>query len=143
MAMTFPARSILSLDGVFLSEHSRSPLTVEFEKIENANRTVNGRLRVYEIANKHKLNVDWEWIPSKSQYTVDGYAGGVELNSLYLLGGVKTVEIWTDSEAAKSSLAPTVSFDGRINSFNYSIEKRNVGGIFFDYWNISMSVEEF
>lgn len=143
MAMMFPAKSILSIDGTFLSEHSRSPLSLEFDKIENANRTVSGRLRIYEIVNKHKLSVSWELLPSKAQYTIDGYAGGIELQSLYLAGGMKSVEIWTDSEAVQNSVTPTVAFDGRIDSFNYSIEKRNVGGIFYDYWNVSMSVEEF
>jgi hypothetical protein len=115
---------------------------VDFEKIENANRTANGRLRVYEVANKHTLSLSWELLPSQAEYTVDGYAGGLELLDMYRSGGYKNIEIWIDLSASKSLSTPAFSFDGRINSFNYSVEKRNIAGEFYDFWNVSMSVQE-
>lgn len=141
-AITFPARSVLRLDGSFISEHSRSPLEVSFEQIENANRTVNGHMRVYAVAKKYNLSTSWQYLPSRAEYTVDGYMGGLELERLYTTKNSFRVEIWNDAEAAKTEPYARVDFMGRITSFNYSIEKRNLGGVFYDFWNASISIEE-
>ena len=140
--MTFPARALLRVDGYFLSEHSRQPLEVEFEPIEWAKRTVKGDLRFYEITKKHKLSTSWELLPSRKEYTIDGYLGGNELYALYLNGGEVRVEVWNDATAAKTEPFANIDFQGRISSFNFSIEKRNVGGVFYDFWNISLDIEE-
>jgi hypothetical protein len=138
----FPAKSILSIDSIWTSEHSRSPLDVKTTIIENRNRTANGTLRAYHIANKHELSLSWEYLPSTSEYTVDGYAGGVELKQIFDDQRTKFVEIWTGLSAAKSNSAPALAFDAIITEFSYSVEKRNIGGQFYDFWNVSMSLEE-
>lgn len=142
MSLTFPARSILRVDGNFLSEHSRSPLDVSFEQIESAKRTVNGHMRVYEVAKKHTLDVSWKLLPSRSDLTVDGYMGGQEIYQLYMSGGSVKIEIWADKYASKEEPFPMLEFDGRFKEFDFSIVKRNVGNIFYDFWDISMTLEE-
>lgn len=140
--MTFPAHSILRLNGDFISEHSRAPLQVDFDQIEQATRTVKGNLRIYQIAKKYKLSTSWELLPSRAAYTVDGYMGGNELAALFMSSGEIQVEVWNDAKSARTEIYPTVDFQGRISSFNYSIEKRNVGGVFYDFWNIDIELEE-
>jgi hypothetical protein len=142
MAMTFAAKSILQLGNSYASEHSRSPLEVSFNQIEQANRTVNGKLRVYSVAKKHSLSVSWELLPSIDSATVDGQMGGNSLYSLYTTGGEIAVKVWTDASASKSNNTPAISFQGRISSFDFSIVKRNVGLAYYDFWNISLDIEE-
>jgi hypothetical protein len=130
------------LDGEYVSDHSRSPLDVSYEKIENANRTVNGYLRVYEVANKAKLSLSWENLPSRSNLTVDGYMGGHDLDAIYLRGGEVRVQVWDDITAKKTEKTARLDFPGRISSFTYNVTKRNLGGTFYDFWDASMEIEE-
>jgi len=138
----FPAKSILKLNGEYVSDHSRSPLSVSFEQIENANRTVKGDLRVYEIAKKHMLSTSWALLPSRDEFTVDGYMGGLSLYNLYMRGGEIRVEVWTDKEAEKIKPHATLDMRGRVKGFNYEIVKRNLGGVFYDFWNVDIELEE-
>jgi hypothetical protein len=115
---------------------------VDFDQIEQATRTVKGSLRIYQIAKKYKLSTSWELLPSRAAYTVDGYMGGNELAALFMTSGEIQVEVWNDAKSARTEIYPTVDFQGRISSFNYSIEKRNVGGVFYDFWNIDIELEE-
>ena len=86
---------------LILSDHNRGPIDVSYERIEFRDRMVNGRMRSYHVADKRKVNVSWEALPSRSfasspefytsgesagrssltgtaqEYTVDGGAGAV------------------------------------------------------------------
>lgn len=92
---------------LILSDHNRSPIDLSYERIESRERMVNGRMRSYHIADKKRLSLSWNALPSRSfasspefytvgseagkssltgtreEYTVDGGAGGVELKNWY------------------------------------------------------------
>jgi hypothetical protein len=95
---------------IILSDHNRQPIDVAIERIENRQRTINGRMRSHHIADKITLALSWDMLPSKSyaldpkfdtegkteylggsgvpgktdmEYTVDGGAGGAELLHWY------------------------------------------------------------
>ena len=89
-------------DFLILSDHNRSALDFNVQRIENRQRMVNGRMRSYWVADKRQLSVSWEMLPSRAyssdpnfnpttgaptstvdEYTVDGGAGGVELLDWY------------------------------------------------------------
>jgi hypothetical protein len=141
--MILPARSIMYLNGVPITEHSRAPLEVSFEQVGTGKRTVSGTLRRHEIAKKMKLSTSWSMVPSQTIYTVDGFSGGIYLYNLFHDLNSFNVKIWTDQQADKTQTTPTYDFLGRFDDFNYSIEKRNAGGVYYDLWNVSVSIEEF
>lgn len=94
-----------------LSDHGRSPINMVPERIEKRERMINGRMRSYHIADKLKIDMSWDMLPSRSyssvpefnattgkssmfgvsgkptgldqEYTVDGGAGGAELLDWY------------------------------------------------------------
>lgn len=89
-------------DFLILSDHNRSALDFNVQRIENRQRMVNGRMRSYWVADKRQLSVSWQMLPSRAyssdpnfntttgapsstvdEYTVDGGAGGVELLDWY------------------------------------------------------------
>lgn len=109
-----PASSITSSDidqFLVLSDHGRSPINLVPERIEKRERMINGRMRSYHIADKLKIDMSWDMLPSRSyssvpefnsttgkssmhgmsgkptgadqEYTVDGGAGGAELLDWY------------------------------------------------------------
>jgi hypothetical protein len=142
MAMTFPAKSILQLGNSLTSEHSRAPFEVSFDQIEQANRTVNGKLRVYTVAKKHNLSVSWSMLPSIDSATVDGQMGANSLYSLYKANSEIAVKVWMDSSAAQAEVTPAISFQGHFVSHNFTVVKRNVGQAFYDFWDVSLEIEE-
>jgi hypothetical protein len=102
---TVPEGTANSLIDQFLilSDHNRGELQFTPVRIEQRQRTINGRMRSYHIADKLNMSVSWNNLPSRAYYqdagfdsagtsdyknttgefTADGGAGGVELLSWY------------------------------------------------------------
>lgn len=90
-------------DFMILSDHNREEIKIQKERIESRQRMVNGTMRSYHIADKIRVSVSWQRLPSRSfsrnvifnasgaanmlttdtEYTVDGGAGGVEMLDWY------------------------------------------------------------
>jgi hypothetical protein len=88
---------------MILSDHNRGELQFTPVRIEQRQRTINGRMRSYHIADKLNMSVSWNNLPSRSYYqdpafdsagtspykggtgefTSDGGAGGVDLLEWY------------------------------------------------------------
>lgn len=51
---------------IILSDDNRSELSFENERIENRQRTINGRMRSYFVADKLRISVSWTNLPSRS-----------------------------------------------------------------------------
>lgn len=76
----------LSLDGTTwysLTDHNREPIAFENEIIEKAERMANGSMRKYVISNKAKISTSWEYVPSKSDLTVDKNKSHDWISSFY------------------------------------------------------------
>jgi hypothetical protein len=155
---------------LILSDHNRGEIDISPERLEQRQRTINGRMRSYHIADK--LNFSWSWsmLPSRAfyqnaafnettgkspyqnntqEFTSDGGAGGVEILDWYenhkgpfwMYLAYDKYSNFGDDDAAFGHL-------GQYNQivqvyfadFNYSIVKR--GGSNFDLWNISVTLEE-
>ena len=95
------AVSSLTTGGInqflILSDHNRSEMSFNSERIEKRERTINGRMRSYHIADKLTMSVSWNNLPSRAyseladfnatgissskgttnEFTSDGGAGGV------------------------------------------------------------------
>jgi hypothetical protein len=150
---------------IILSDDNRKPIDITPERIEKRERTINGRMRSYHIADKLKISTGWDMLPSRSaatplgsdsvgatdlyQYTSDGGAGGVEILDWYENNpGSFWVYLAYDKYDNFSKDAAGYGNLGRYNEvvevffsdFQYSIQKR--GGTNFDFWNISFSLEE-
>ena len=88
---------------IVLSDHNRSEISFTPQRIEQRQRTINGRMRSYHIADKLNMSVSWNNLPSRSYYqdpafnssgvtaykntdgefTADGGAGGGDLLEWY------------------------------------------------------------
>jgi hypothetical protein len=154
---------------LILSDHNRGELNFSGKRIEQRQRTINGRMRSYHIADKLEMSVSWNMLPSRSyfqnanfdedglspyknetgEFTADGGAGGVELLDWY---ETHTGPFWMFLAYDKYSNFGKENADfGHlaqynqvvevyISDFSYSVVKR--GGDNHDLWNISVSLEE-
>jgi hypothetical protein len=89
---------------IILSDHNRGEMNFTPQRIEQRQRTVNGRMRSYYIADKMNISISWSLLPSRSyfqiadfndetgkspyqnnlqEFTADGGAGGVQLLDWY------------------------------------------------------------
>jgi hypothetical protein len=161
---------------LILSDDNRSPIDFGYERIEKRERTINGRMRSYHIADKLKLNFSYTNLPSRAfalppdfdangksefsgqkglpsaadaEYTTDGGAGGVELldwyenhqGSFWCYLAYDKYSVFGKDDSAYGHLPQyNQLIEVFFSDFSYSVTKR--GGSNFDFWNISVSLEE-
>jgi hypothetical protein len=154
---------------LILSDHNRGELSFSPTRIEQRQRTINGRMRSYHIADKLNMSVSWNNLPSRGYYqnaefdeegvspyknqtgefTSDGGAGGVELLDWYenhtgpfwmFLAYDKYSNFGTDNSAYGHLAQYNQIMQVYISDFSYSVVKR--GGNNHDLWNISVTLEE-
>ena len=163
------ASTTLLDEFIILSDHNRGEMDFNNQRIEQRQRTINGRMRSYHIADKLTMSVSWNMLPSRSyntdaafntttgvspsegtssEYTVDGGAGGVELLDWY---ETHQGPFWMYLAYDKyTNFAEETKFNhlNKYNQiiqvyfadFNYSVVKR--GATNHDLWNISVTLEE-
>ena len=154
---------------LILSDHNRGELNFTPTRIEQRQRTINGRMRSYHIADKLTMSVSWNNLPSRSyfqdagflatglspdknttgEFTTDGGAGGVELLDWYenhtgpfwMFMAYDKYSNFGKADADYTHLAQyNQIIQVYIADFNYSVIKR--GGSNHDLWNISVTLEE-
>jgi len=164
------ASTTLLDEFIILSDHNRGEMDFNNQRIEQRQRTINGRMRSYHIADKLTMSVSWNMLPSRSystgaafntttgvspsegtssEYTVDGGAGGVELLDWYETHqGPFFMYLAYDKYTNLDGQAYEYTGLNRYNQiievyfsdFSYSVVKR--GSSNHDLWNISVSLEE-
>jgi len=154
---------------LILSDHNRGELNFTPTRIEQRQRTINGRMRSYHIADKLTMSVSWNNLPSRAYYqdagflatglspdknttgefTADGGAGGVELLDWYenhtgpfwMFMAYDKYSNFGKDDADYGHLAQyNQIMQVYIADFSYSVVKR--GGANHDLWNISVTLEE-
>jgi hypothetical protein len=155
---------------LILSDHNRGEINFKQERIEQRQRTINGRMRSYHIADKLTISMSWNMLPSRQyfqnpafdtdngespyenqtqEFTADGGAGGVELLDWYenhkgpfwmYLAYDKYSNFGKDNAAYGHLAQYNQIIQVYFADFNYSVVKR--GGNNFDFWNISVTLEE-
>jgi len=155
---------------LILSDHNRSEITFNTERIENRQRTINGRMRSYHIADKLQINFSWTTLPSRAynqyadfdasgdspykkingqEYTVDGGAGGVEILDWYethkgpfwmFLAYDKYKNFGNDNSAFGHLGQYNQVIEVYFSDFSYNVKKR--GQLSHDFWDINVSLEE-
>ena len=155
---------------LILSDHNRSDISFAQQRIENKQRTINGRMRSYHIADKLRINWSWTNLPSRAyyiysdfdsngespmkgvnnqEYTVDGGAGGVELLNWYethqgpfwmFLAYDKYRNFGNDNAAFGHLGQYNQIIEVYFADFTYNVKKR--GQQSHDFWDISVTLEE-
>jgi len=155
---------------IILSDHNRGDMQFNTQRIEQRQRTINGRMRSFHIADKLSMSVSWNMLPSRGysglanfnettgiapnegsqlEYTADGGAGGVELLDWYETHQgpfwmYLAYDKYTNLEGQNYQYTGLNRYNQIIQvyfaDFNYSVVKR--GATNHDLWNISVTLEE-
>ena len=150
--MTLPVGSLLYLDTgtdlvtptwTKLSEHNRSPISVDINRIEKTQRMANGTLRKLWIADKSQFDTSWNMLPTNNTMTIDAGMGAADIKAFYLNKGKGTfkVKISYNGVSARDEIM-TMSF----TSCTFTVIKRNVKNSVSDapqeFWDVSIGLEE-
>lgn len=60
---------------LILSDHNRSEINITPRRIEQRQRTVNGRMRSYHVADKLEFTFSWNMLPSRAYSTISEFLG--------------------------------------------------------------------
>jgi hypothetical protein len=146
----------VSLDGntwYKLTDHNRKEIQVNPILIEKSQRMANGKMRKYVIAKKTTISTNWEMIPSKSSFTVDGNYSSAWLDSFYMANAgipikLKVVSSGNTDPAInnypvdstfKSALTRYDTYWVYITKYSSTVQHRNVTG---DYVNMEIEFTE-
>jgi hypothetical protein len=125
-----------------LTEHNRRPASIQINRIEKTQRTSNGTLRKFFIADKKSISVSWNMLPTSSTMTVDGGYGANDIQTFY--NGSKG----QGSFKLKISYSPTREeiIEVVFSSCSFDLLKRNVKAKSSDsaqeFWDVSISLEQ-
>jgi hypothetical protein len=154
---------------IILSDHNRGEMQFNNQRIEQRQRTINGRMRSYHIADKLSMSVSWNMLPSRGyaglagynettglstdirttdEYTADGGAGGGELLDWYenhqgpfwmYLAYDKYNNFTEEGKFSHLSQYNQI-IQVYFADFSYSVVRRGASN--HDLWNISVTLEE-
>lgn len=131
--------------SITLSDHSRKELKIAPDVIEKGGRLADGTLRTSHIASKNTYSTSWDLLPADSIATVDGFAGGNDLLTVWQNNvGPITMELY-NRDSARKGANPDSTVVVKMKPPSIDIVRRNVqspDGRLTDYWNVSVEFEE-
>jgi hypothetical protein len=132
MTLTMLKPRLMRWNGNAVTDHNRTQLSIDVERIEKKQRLADGTMRKFIIADKRTFQTSWSMLPKLSSQTVDGFWGGDDIETFYnTYVGSFSLEI-TDGDLEVTTY--TVMF----SDFSRNIIKRGNT----DFWEISVSMEE-
>jgi hypothetical protein len=138
MALTLLKPRLMIWNALNITDHNRSGLSVDVERIETAKRMANGTMRKYVVADKRTFSCSWEMLPNSSAFTIDGFAGADEIENFYNLNkGAFTLTL-TYKRTAGELNHPDESFNVMFTDFSKKLDKRGK----FDFYDVDVTMEE-
>jgi len=127
---------------VKLSEHNRQPASIQINRIEKTQRTSNGTMRKFFIADKKSISVSWNMLPTSSTMTVDGGYGANDIQTFYNSAkGQGSFKLKISYSPAREETIEVV-----FSSCSFDLLKRNVKASSADaaqeFWDVSISLEQ-
>lgn len=145
MAWTTNAGMEWSFDGgstwTRVSDHGRSPINVNFERIETRTRMADGRLRRYVVTKKRTFSASWENLPDKTvPFLANGQPGNWMENIYNTVNGSFHLRLraGSDADTTITGLNGTV-IEVMLTDFTKTVTKR---GKAFDMWDLDVTLEE-
>ncbi len=130
--MIFAKAAALKFASNYVTDHNRSDLGIDWERIEKVNRMANGTMRKYVIADKRTFSSSWDNVPHSATFTVDGKWGANEMKTFYLATpGAFTLPV-THGDA------PTQTVQVMFSKFDCQLSKRGR----YDMYSVSLTLVE-
>jgi hypothetical protein len=128
----FEKPQLMTWNNNKITDHNRSELSVDVERIEEKARMANGTMRKYIVADKRTFSCSWDDLPHSKDFTVDGFWGKREIEKFYndFAGGF-TLRIYNGDGKVDT-------FTVMMSDFSAELSKRGA----YDFWSVSVEMEE-
>jgi hypothetical protein len=126
---------------VKISDHNRSPLSVDVERIENKQRMADGTLRRYSVTKKRTWSCSWENLPSEEgNLLANGKAGSWMEQYHNDTDGSFLMRLRKGADQGKATSDSSIE-EVRviISDFSKEVTKR---GPNTDLWSLDITLEE-
>ena len=128
-----------------VTEHNRSPISINTNRIEQSTRMANGTTRKYFIADKLNLAASWEMVPSFRNETVDGAWGAEDLKAFYESSAGQgsfriklNPTVFSPTLITDGALSDDYTYTVMITSCDFMLVKRGIQ----PFWNVDISMEQ-
>ena len=124
-----------------VTEHNRSDLAVQIDRIEKVERTSNGTLRKNYVTDKRKFSLSWSMLPSYRTLTVDEAWGAEDLRSFYLSDDGKQsfkIRINLAKDGTDQTSNGTEEYTVVFSNCSFNVLKRGLQ----PFWNVAIELEE-
>lgn len=136
----FNTPSAINNGRLTLTDHSRSPFSIDYDRIEKASRMADGTLRKYLVSQKRSFSCSWSMLPTIDSMVVDANANAERMKTFYEMNsGLPMGMTLFSHRNSTSNNSYTEYYKVFWESFDYEIVKRYKD---FDYWDISASFTE-
>lgn len=137
----FDAETASSNGKLILSDHKRSPLSINYEILEKFARMADGTARKQVIAKKRSFSCSWDMLPTVKTQIIDSNADALDLKRFFEIYSAQpiTMSLFHKRNSQELSVNYQDSYTVFLNSFDYDVVKRFKN---FDYWNISIEFME-
>lgn len=132
--LTFAKPSDPQYSSRKLTDHNRSPISLDFEKIENKERMANGTLRKFVVATKRSIKASWDDLPRQDAHTADGFWGANSIRDFYEAYG--NMAFWVTINYGDGT---NEFFQVMFTDFNMKLSKRS---LVTDLYNVDLGLEE-
>ena len=151
---------------IILPDHNRGEIDVSVDRLGQRSRMINGRMRSFHIADKRTISVSWDMLPSRlfenspqfdpttgvratnvgDEYVVDNSSGAVDIldwyenhtGPFYVYLAYDRFDNFSKDYDRLNEYNEVIQM--YITDFSYNVVRR--GGTNYDFWNISVTLEE-
>jgi len=121
-----------------VTEHNRSAIDVSPIRIENVKRTANGTARKFFVAEKKRVSVSWDMLPSTTALTVDGGWGATDIKSFYESSAGRGSFQVRLNYAANGTSSYETTITVMFTECSLTLVKRGLEA----FWDVSLVLEE-
>ena len=124
-----------------VSDHNRSPLTVDVERIENKQRMVDGTLRRHVVAKKRTWSTSWDKLPSRASALLVNRQVGEWMETFHNdTDGSFLMRLRDGGDQNKATTDASIE-EVRVMIIDFSKEVTKRGPT-TDLWSLSITLEE-
>lgn len=150
----FNSESVLGTGTVLtLSDHSRSPLSINYDVIDKTSRMADGTMRRYVVNKKIKYSCQWSLLPTIRSQVADGNADArdmkefydkycyapLQLDLYYMTNATERGKIVVPPQGTNDTNSYKETKNVFWTGFGFDVVKRLRN---FDYWNVTSEFTE-
>lgn len=125
---------------VKISDHGRSPLSIDQERNEKKQRMADGTLRIYLVSSKRTFTCSWENLPSEATSFLANGQSGKWMEGFYnAQRGSFKIRLRAGKDRNNTTGTGLEEVTVVLTDFSKEVSKR---GPAFDLWNIDVTLEE-